>query len=409
MNVTAIRDDFPILSRQIHGKPLIYLDSAATSQKPKQMVAAISDYYLLHNANVHRGVHQLGTEATELFETARDKVRAFINAPDMENIVFTRGTTESINMVARGFGKVVLQPGDVVISTAMEHHSNLIPWQEIAREKGAEMRYLPLGRDGEIDVEAALALIDERVKILAIAHVSNVMGTINPIEPLIKAVHAQGGYAVIDGAQSVPHMPTDVQALDVDFLAFSGHKMLGPMGIGVLYGKRHLLDQMNPVMFGGEMISHVDLACATWRELPWKFEGGTPNVEGAVGLAAAIDYLQHLGMTQVHQHEETLVAYALDKLAEMGTDLEIYGPRQRQVGLITFNLVKVHPHDVATVLDAEGVAIRAGHHCAQPLMHYLNVPATARASFYIYNDEKDVDQLVTALQKTKEYFQHAAR
>lgn len=397
------KKDFPILEQDVNGNRLVYLDNAASSQKPQQVIDALVQYYQSDNANVHRGVHTLSNRATDAYEGARDKVQRFINAAKREEIVFTRGTTTSINIVAKSYAAAKLQAGDEIVLTPAEHHANLIPWQQVAKQTGAKLVYLPLEADSTLDLDKVRPLITNKTKIVAIQHVSNVLGTINPIAELAKMAHSVGAVISIDGAQSVPHMPTDVQALDVDFLSFSGHKMLGPTGIGVLYGKEQLLNEMEPVEFGGEMIDHVDLENATWKELPWKFEGGTPIIAGAIGLGAAIDYLQAIGMEQIEAHDRRLTAYALKQLQTI-EGVRIYGPLTNRIGAVTFNLEQVHPHDVATVLDAEGIAIRAGHHCCQPLMRSFGEPATARASFAIYNDESDIEQLIKGLQKTKEYF-----
>ncbi|WP_029423162.1 cysteine desulfurase [Alicyclobacillus macrosporangiidus] len=408
MNAEEIRKDFPILQQEVNGHPLVYLDSAATSQKPRPVIETLRRYYELDNANVHRGVHTLGSRATEAYELAREKVARFIHAPSPEQVVFTRGTTESLNMVAYGYARLKLKEGDEIVLTPAEHHSNLIPWQQVARFTGAKLKYIPLQPDGTIRLEDVRATIGPNTRLVAIAQVSNVLGTIHPIREIAAIAHANGAVLVVDGAQSVPHMPVDVQDLDCDFLAFSGHKMCGPTGIGVLYGKRKLLEEMEPTYFGGEMIDVVELYQATWKEPPWKFEGGTPIIAGAIGLGAAVDYLTAIGMEEIRAHDRQLAEYALEKLSAI-PDIEVYGPRQGtdRGGLVTFNLKGVHPHDVSTVLDAEGIAIRAGHHCAQPLMRWLNVAATARASFYLYNTEADIDRLASALQTAKEFFQHA--
>lgn len=405
MNWTAIRDQFPILKQEVNGHPLVYLDSAATSQKPDQVIEAVRQYYEQDNANVHRGVHTLGSRATDAYEGAREKVAKFIGAKQSETVIFTRGTTTALNLVAHGYARNILEAGDEIVLSPLEHHSNLIPWQQAAKATGATLKYLPLGPDGTISLKDVEAAVTKRTKIVAMTHASNVMGIVNPIKEVAKIAHKHGAKLVVDGAQSTPHMPIDVIDLDCDFFAFSGHKMCGPTGIGVLYGKKELLEQMEPMEFGGEMIDHVDLYESTWKELPWKFEGGTPIIAGAVGLGAAIDFLQEIGMEQVSQHERQLVQYALDELSRI-PDLTIFGPKER-TGLVTFNLGDIHPHDVATVLDAEGIAVRAGHHCCQPLMRWLKVTATVRASFYIYNTEEDVDRLVKGLLKTKEFFGHA--
>lgn len=408
MNVEAIRKDFPIFEQTINGHPLVYLDSAATSQKPHQVLEVLDHYYREDNANVHRGVHTLGSRATEAYELAREKVARFIHSPSPQQVVFTRGTTESLNMIAYGYARLRLKPGDEIVLTPSEHHSNLIPWQQVARFTGATLKYMPLQPDGRIRLEDAREVITPATKLVAIAQISNVMGTVHPIKELAHLAHRVGAVLVVDGAQGVPHMPTDVQDLDCDFLAFSGHKMCGPTGIGVLYGKASLLEAMEPVYFGGEMIEVVELYDATWKEAPWKFEGGTPIIAGAIGLGAAVDYLESIGLEKIRKHDEQLAQYTLSRLQEV-QGLTVYGPALgvERAGLVTFNLGGIHPHDVSTVLDAEGVAIRAGHHCAQPLMKWLGVGSTARASFYLYNNEADVDVLIHALQSAKEFFQHA--
>ncbi|PFM81705.1 cysteine desulfurase [Bacillus sp. AFS077874] len=402
MDVKAIREAFPILNQEVNGHPLIYLDSAATSQKPVQVIEAVANYYKEYNSNVHRGVHTLGTKATDAYEGARDKVRKFINASSIEEIIFTRGTTTAINTVAASYGRTNLKAGDEIVISYMEHHSNIIPWQQVAKATGATLKYLPLEEDGSISVEQAKATINSNTKIVAIMYVSNVLGSINPVKEIAAIAHQHGAIMLVDGAQSTPHMKVDVQDLDCDFYAFSGHKMCAPTGIGVLYGKKHLLENMEPIEFGGEMIDFVDLQDSTWKELPWKFEGGTPIIAGAVGLGAAIDFLTEIGMENIEKHEHEIANYALEQLSTV-KGVTIYGPKHR-AGLVTFNVEDVHPHDVATVLDVEGIAVRAGHHCAQPLMRWLKVSATARASFYLYNTKEDVDAFVRGLVKTKEYF-----
>lgn len=404
MNVKELRQLFPILDQQVNGKPLVYLDSAATSQKPLPVIEAIDNYYRQYNSNVHRGVHTLGTKATDAYEGAREKVRRFIGAASTEEIIFTRGTTTAINLVAASYGRANVRPGDEIVITYMEHHSNIIPWQQVAKQTGATLKYIPLQPDGTIRLEDVEQTVTPNTKIVAVMHVSNVLGTINPVKEIAQIAHKHGAVMVVDGAQSTPHMKVDVQELDCDFYAFSGHKMCGPTGIGVLYGKKRLLEQMEPVEFGGEMIDFVGLYESTWKELPWKFEGGTPIIAGAIGLGAAIDFLEQVGLDHIAEHEHRLAQYALEQLATID-GLTIYGPKAR-AGLVTFNIDGVHPHDVATVLDAEGIAVRAGHHCAQPLMKWLNVTATARASFYLYNTEEEIDALVSALKKTKEYFSY---
>lgn len=400
-----IKSYFPILNQEINGHPLVYLDSAATSQKPIQVIEAVKKYYEFDNSNVHRGVHSLGNRATDAYEGAREKVRKFINAASTKEIIFTRGTTTSINTVASGYARQNLKEGDEIVLTYMEHHANLIPWQQAAKATGAVLKYIDLEADGTITLENVRKQITPNTKIVAMGMASNVMGSINPIKEVTQIAHDNGAIMVVDAAQGAPHLRIDVQDLDCDFLAFSGHKMCAPTGIGVLYGKQAILENMEPVEFGGEMIDFVGLYDATWKELPWKFEGGTPIIAGAVGLGAAIDFLEEIGLDNIAAHEHALAAYAMDQL-ETIDGLAIYGPRdaQQRCGLVTFNLDDVHPHDVATVLDMNGIAVRAGHHCAQPLMKWLNVTATARASFYVYNDEKDIDQLVAGLRMAKEYF-----
>jgi cysteine desulfurase/selenocysteine lyase len=405
MNIKDIRAQFPILDQEVNGKPLVYLDSSATSQKPLQVIEAIEKYYREINSNVHRGVHTLGTRATDAYEGAREKVRKFINAKSIQEVIFTRGTTTSLNTVAASYAAANLKAGDEIVITYMEHHSNIIPWQQVARRTGAQLKYIPLQEDGTISLDDVRATITANTKVVSVMQVSNVLGVINPVKEIAQIAHENGAIMVVDGAQSAPHMKIDVQDLDCDFLAFSGHKMCGPTGIGVLYGKKHLLENMEPIEFGGEMIDFVQLYESTWKELPWKFEGGTPIIAGAVGLGAAIDFLNEVGLDQIAEHEHKLAAYALEKMATV-EGMAIYGPLDaaKRAGLVTCNISDVHPHDVATVLDAEGIAVRAGHHCAQPLMRWLKASATARASFYLYNTEDDIDKLVEGLVKTKEYF-----
>jgi cysteine desulfurase / selenocysteine lyase len=405
MDAKELKQLFPILNQEVNGHPLVYLDSAATSQKPTSVIEAVSNYYRLDNSNVHRGVHTLGTRATDAYEGAREKIRKFINAKSTQEIVYTRGTTTALNLVASSYGRANIGEGDEIIITYMEHHSNLIPWQQVAKQTGATLKYFPLQEDGTLTIEDVRSTITPNTKIVALTMVSNVLGTMNPIKEIAQIAHENGAVIVVDGAQGAPHLGIDVQDLDIDFLAFSGHKMCGPTGIGVLYGKKQLLENMEPIEFGGEMIDFVGLHESTWKELPWKFEGGTPIIAGAIGLGAAIDFLQEIGLDNILEHEHKLAAYALEKMSTI-EGLTIYGPAEAEnrAGVITFNLSDVHPHDVATVLDAEGIAVRAGHHCAQPLMKWLNVSATARASFYLYNTEEDIDKLVEGLAKTKEYF-----
>lgn len=405
MNTNEIRQMFPILHQEVNGNPLVYLDSAATSQKPIQVIEAMEKYYREYNSNVHRGVHTLGTRATDGYEGAREKARKFINAKSTEEIIFTRGTTTAINMVAASYARANLTEGDEIVISYMEHHSNIIPWQQVAKRTGATLKYLPLQEDGTISLDDVRETITSHTKVVSIMHVSNVLGVVNPIKDIAQIAHENGAVMVVDGAQSAPHLKIDVQDLDCDFFAFSGHKMCGPTGIGVLYGKKTHLESMEPVEFGGEMIDFVGLYESTWKELPWKFEGGTPIIAGAIGLGAAIDFLEEVGLDNIAAHEHKLAAYAMEQMQQV-EGLSIYGPKEasKRTGLVTFNLDDVHPHDVATVLDAEGVAVRAGHHCAQVLMKWLKQSATARASFYLYNTEEEIDKLVRGLVKTKEYF-----
>lgn len=406
MNINAIREQFPILHQEINGHPLVYLDSAASSQKPRSVIDAVNRYYELNNANVHRGVHTLGSRATDAYEGAREKVAKFLNAGAPEQIIFTRGTTTALNLVASSYARSECGEGDEIVITPMEHHSNLIPWQQAAKATGATLKYIPLQPDGSISIEDVEKTITPQTKVVSVTHLSNVLGVVNPIKEITQIAHRNGAVMVVDGAQSAPHIKIDLKDLDVDFFAFSGHKMCGPTGIGALYGKKALLNKMEPIEYGGEMIDFVDLYESTWKEIPYRFEGGTPIIAGAVGLGAAIDFLNEVGLEEIDKHERRLTTYAYEKLSSM-EGIEVYGPKLNRVGLVTFNLDDVHPHDVATVLDSKGVAIRAGHHCCQPLMRWLNVSATARASFYLYNTEDDIDRLVDALIQTKEFFGHA--
>jgi cysteine desulfurase/selenocysteine lyase len=364
---------------------------------------AMDKYYKAYNSNVHRGVHTLGNMATDAYEGAREKVRAFINAREAAEVVFTRGTTSAINTVAYGYARAVLKPGDEIVTTIVEHHANFIPWQQAAKATGATFKFIPLQEDGTVTLEAVRETVTDNTKLVAIHHISNVLGDTTPIKEIAKIAHEHGALLLVDGAQGAPHKKIDVQDLDCDFYAFSAHKMAGPTGVGVLYGKREVLERVEPMEFGGEMIDFVELYDSTWKELPWKFEGGTPIIAGAIGLGAAIDFLNEIGMDNIERHEKQLVKYAMEQMREI-EGLTIYGPQQDRSSLITFNLDTVHPHDLATVLDSYGIAVRAGHHCAQPLMRWLNCTATARASFYVYNTEEEVDVLVEGLKKTKEYF-----
>lgn len=401
----AIRQDFPILARQIHGKPLVYLDSGASSQKPTSVLEAMDRYYQTSHANVNRGVYVLSEEATAAMEQARVKVARFIKAKSAKQIIFTRNTTESINLVAYSWGSATIRVGDTILLTEMEHHANLVPWQLLAARTGARLEFVPFTEEGLLDQDEYTRLLDQtHPKLVAFTAMSNVLGTITPAKAMIAQAHAAGAIVLVDGAQSVPHLPTDVQDLDCDFLAFSGHKMLGPTGIGVLYGRRELLEAMPPFLAGGDMIRQVTLRSATWNDLPYKFEAGTPAIAETVGLGAAVDYLNALGMDFVQRHEQELVSYALERLHGV-EGLALYGPEaSKRGGVISFTLADVHPHDLAQVLDGEGVCVRAGNHCAQPLIDKLGLPATARASFYIYNTPEEVDALAQALEKAKAIF-----
>ena len=403
LDAYKIRQDFAILDQVVNDEPLVYLDNAATTQKPQVVLDTLMAYYHEDNANVHRGVHTLAERATAAYEASREKLRQFINAKSTKEVLFTRGTTTGLNWVGR-FAEQVLEPGDEVVISIMEHHSNIIPWQKACKKTGAKLVYAYL-KDGQLDMEDLANKITEKTKFVSLAQVSNVLGCINPVKEIAKFAHQVGAYMVVDGAQSAPHMAIDVQDLDCDFFTLSGHKMLGPTGIGVLYGKEEILNQMNPIEFGGEMIDFVYEQEATWKELPWKFEAGTPNIAGAIALGAAVDYLSALGMENIHAYEQELVDYVLPKLQAID-GLTVYGPEDpsQHAGVIAFNIDGLHPHDVATALDYEGVAVRAGHHCAQPLINHLGISSAARASFYIYNTKEDCDKFVEAILATKEFF-----
>ena len=404
-NVEEVRKDFPILKRQVHGKPLVYLDNAATTQKPRAVIDALVNYYENYNANIHRGLHKLAEEATTAYEDARAKVARFIKSPaGARSIVFTRNTTESLNLVANAWGRRFLQPGDEIVLSVVEHHSNLVPWQLIAKEKGAKLVFADINGDGKITVEELERVIGPKTKLVSLVHASNVLG-INPVREAAALAHQHGAIMVVDAAQSVPNMPIDVTDLGCDFLAFSGHKMAGPTGIGVLWGKPELLEAMDPFLGGGEMISRVTLEDSTWNEIPYKYEAGTPNIADGIALGAAIDYLEGIGMENVRAHEKALTAYAIEKLSAI-PEITIYGPlnAEERVGVVTFNYGDIHPHDLGQVLDNYGIAIRAGHHCAQPLMRRLDCVATARASFYLYNTFAEIDVLVEALHEVGRYF-----
>jgi len=404
LDLAQIRADFPILHQQVNGYPLAYLDSTASSQKPALVIDALHDYYRRYNANVHRGVYQLSEQATEALEQARHKIARFINARSPREVIFTRNTTESINLVANAWGRANLQPGDRILLTEMEHHSNLVPWQIVAQATGAELDFIPVDSLGRLALDDLATPLTERTKLVALTHMSNVLGTINPVVQIAQAAKAVGAVVLVDGAQSVPHFAVDVQALGIDFLAFSGHKMCGPTGIGVLWGRKSILQAMPPFLGGGSMIQTVELRRSTWNELPHKFEAGTPAIGEAIALGYAVDYLSQVGMDTIHQAEQQLTMYALEQL-EAIPGLTTYGPPvAERGGVISFNLDGVHAHDVAAVLDQHGVAVRAGHHCCQPLMGILNAPATARASFYLYTTMEEIDQLVTGLQKCKAIF-----
>ena len=405
LDVNHIRKDFPILSRTIYGKPLVYLDNAATSQKPTSVIQSLVDYYESYNSNIHRGVHTLSMEATDRHEDARSKCTRFIGAKEDKSLIMVRNTTEAINLVAQTWGKHNISAGDEILTTHMEHHSNLVPWQKLAEQNGASLQFIELDEDGMLNLSNIDDLITERTKLLALTHMSNVLGTINPVKELTAVAHKMGAKVLIDGAQSVPHMKVDVTDLDCDFFAFSGHKMLAPTGIGVLYVKPEILESMEPFLFGGDMVSQVWDDTATWNDLPWKFEAGTPNIADLIGLGTAIDYLESLGMDQVREHEMALTGYALEQFDRLN-DIKVFGPKDlsKRGGVISFHSDDVHPHDMGTMLDREGIAIRTGHHCAMPLTRKLSVAATARASFYIYNTEEEVDKLTSAITATLDYF-----
>ena len=418
-----IKSDFPILKRKINGKPLVYLDSAATSQKPKAVMDMIAHYYSKHNANVHRGIHTLSIEATEEYELARKVVADFVGVRDVGEIIFVKNATEAINLVAYSWGRNNISKGDEIVLSVAEHHSNFVVWQQLAAENGAILKIVPILEDGELDLEAFKNALTKKTKLVTLFHVSNVLGTINDVNRLSLIVHREVPKVkvLIDGAQAVPHMPVDIPKIGCDFYVFTGHKMLGPTGIGVLWGKREILKEMPPFLYGGDMISKVALDKTSWNEPPWKFEAGTPNVEGAVGLMAAVEYLEKIGMDRVREHEAELTKYAIDRLSKI-EEVTIYGPRNAHLrgvrgssqdhlgggtgraGVVSFNVGNVHAHDVASILDSEGIAIRSGHHCAQPLMDFLGISSTARASFYIYNDKGDVDKLVEGIEKVKKVF-----
>lgn len=402
--IETIRRDFPILARQVHDKPLAYLDNAASSQKPEAVLQKLDDYYRRYNANVHRGVHTLSEEATAAYEQARLRIARFINAHNAKEVIFTRGTTESINLVAQSWGRANLGPGDQVLITEMEHHSNIVPWQMLRDQLGFTLKYIPLTADGTLDLSQLDALLTPNTKLVSVVHVSNVLGTINPVAEIIAAAHQVGAKVLLDAAQSVPHMPIDVQALDADFVAFSGHKMCGPTGIGVLYGKQAVLEAMPPWMGGGDMIREVKMEGSKWNTLPYKFEAGTPAIAEVIGLGAAVEYLEQVGMEWIHAQEQALVTYAHARLSQI-EGIQILGPGpDERAGVLAFSFETIHPHDLAAVLDQEGVAVRAGHHCAQPIHDKMGIVASARASFYFYNTPAEVDALAAALEKAVDIF-----
>ncbi len=409
MDIERIRKDFPVLSRMVRDKQLVYLDNAATTQKPSVVIDAISDLYKHYNANVHRGVYLLAEESTQAYEDSREAVRRFINANSAKEIVFTRNATEALNLIAYTWGEANIKAGDEIIVSIMEHHSNYVPWFRLAHRKGAIIKIVPSKMDGELDMDTFKSMLSDKTRLVGIVHMSNVFGTINPVKEITSLAHKHGATVVVDGAQSAPHMKIDVRDIDCDFFAISGHKMLGPTGIGVLYAKESYLQSMEPFLSGGEMILRVTLDSVTYNELPWKFEAGTPNYEGAIGLKAAIEYLENVGMDTIESYERELTTYALEKMKTV-PDIFLYGPLDsaKKGGIMAFNIKDVHSHDIGTILDNEGIAIRAGHHCAQPLMIDCGVSAMARASFYFYNTKQEIDLLVTALKKTKEIFGHVA-
>lgn len=404
LDVATIREDFPILHQDVRpGVPLAYLDNAATSQKPLSVIEAMDDYYRRYNANVHRGIHKLSEEATVAYEDARKRIARFINAASWRETIYTRNTTESINLVAWTWARTNLKPGDVILSTGMEHHSNIVPWQILAEQTGIEVRYVPVTDEGALDMQAFGRMLDEGVKLVAVVHASNVLGSIQPVRRMADAAHSVGALILVDGAQSVPHMPVDVQALDCDFFAFSAHKMLGPTGIGILYGKQAILEAMPPFMGGGDMIKRVELGGSQWNDLPHKFEAGTPSIAEAIGFGAAVDYLAKVGMEAIHAHETAITAYALERLSEV-PGVRVLGPLEasERGGLAAFVMDDAHPHDIAEILNHEGIAVRAGHHCAMPLHHRYQIGASTRASFYLYNTFEEVDRLIDGLYKAKE-------
>jgi cysteine desulfurase/selenocysteine lyase len=402
-NIDSIRKDFPILDTVVYGKPLVYLDNAATTQKPKQVIDAVANYYLSQNSNIHRGVHYLSEIATAAFEKARKTVQRFINAERTEEIIFTRGATESLNLIAGSFGRKFVGEGDEVLVSAMEHHSNIVPWQLLCEEKKAVLRIIPMNDDGELDLEAFSKLLNEKTRIVSLVHVSNSLGTINPVAEMIRMAHNAGAYVIVDGAQSVQHLPIDVRKLDCDFFAFSGHKIYGPTGIGILYGKKALLEQTPPYQGGGDMIRSVTFEKTIFNDLPYKFEAGTPNIEGGIGLAVALDYVSSIGLENIAAYEKELLDYATAAVSQY-QELRIIGTAKNKSSVLSFVLNGIHPHDVGTMLDRDGIAIRTGHHCTEPVMHRFNIPATSRASFAFYNTKQEIDKLAESIGKVIKMF-----
>ena len=404
-DVASVRADFPLLRTEAYpGIPLVYLDNAATSQKPLAVIEAMDNYYQGFNANVHRGIHRLSEDATAAYEGARERIADFINVPDPATVIFVRNTTEALNLIAYSWGRTHIVEGDEILLTEMEHHSNIVPWQLLAQEKGAKLRYIPFTADGLLDLSNLSNLLTERTKLVSFTAMSNVFGTINPVEEIVRAAHEVGAIAVIDAAQSVPHLPVNVQEIDCDFMAFSAHKMCGPTGIGVLYGRRELLEEMPPFLSGGDMIRRVTFEGSSWNDLPWKFEAGTPSIAEVIGFGAAVDYLSGVGMQQIHAHEQFITGYALEALSEVKGMRLIGPPPALKGGVATFTMGKIHPHDISQLLDEDGIAIRAGHHCAMPLHQKMNIPASARASFYLYTTTEEVDKLVIGLDRVRKVF-----
>lgn len=402
-DINKVRSDFPILGSRVHGKPLVYLDNAATTQKPQGVIDVISRYYTYENANIHRGVHQLSQTATDAYEAARQKVQCFLNAADQCEIIFVRGATEGINLVAQTYGRAHVGPGDEIILSAMEHHSNIVPWQILCEEKGANLRIAPINDKGELLLDQFESLLNPKTKLVAIAHISNALGTVNPIADIVALAHSKGIPVLVDGAQAAPHLAVDVRALDCDFYAFSGHKIYGPTGIGVLYGKRELLEAMPPYQGGGDMIRSVTFEKTIYNQLPYKFEAGTPHIAGVIGLGAALDYISGLGLEAALAHEQNLLEYGT-KALEAVPGLRLVGTAKEKAGVLSFVMENIHPHDIGTILDQQGIAIRTGHHCAQPVMQRFGIPATARASLAIYNNRDDIDALVAGIHRLKEVF-----